>query len=122
MEQKHPHSEDSFSTVLCARLNEVSTGRTRCAINGRVSTRDRGQDVANQLLQLREYTSRSGWVIFGEYRDIASGKSTKHRDAFKALMEDATQRKFDVVLVWSLDPFTRQGVLETLQYVQRLKS
>ena len=46
----------------------------------------------------------------------------KHRDAFKALMANAAQRKFDVVLVWSLDRYSREGVLETFQHIERLRS
>jgi DNA invertase Pin-like site-specific DNA recombinase len=90
-----------------------------CAIYARVSTTDKGQDVENQLLQLREYCARSGWKISKEYIDRVSGK-TGERDAFKQLFEDAARRKFDVVLVWALDRFTREGVYETFDYVRKL--
>jgi DNA invertase Pin-like site-specific DNA recombinase len=53
------------------------------------------------------------------YIDQASGK-TSERDSFKRLFEDASRRAFDVVLVWALDRFTREGVLETFEHVQRL--
>jgi DNA invertase Pin-like site-specific DNA recombinase len=36
------------------------------------------------------------------------------------LFEDAAHRKFDLVLFWALDRFSREGVLATLQYLQRL--
>jgi DNA invertase Pin-like site-specific DNA recombinase len=39
---------------------------------------------------------------------------------FKRLFRDAGERRFDMVLFWSLDRFTREGVLETLQHLQRL--
>src|SRR5947208_12125755 len=38
------------------------------------------------------------------------------------MFEDASRRKFDVLLFWSLDRFSREGVLETLQHLQRLTS
>ena len=38
------------------------------------------------------------------------------------MFEDASQRKFDLILFWSLDRFSREGVLETLQHLQRLKA
>jgi DNA invertase Pin-like site-specific DNA recombinase len=38
------------------------------------------------------------------------------------MFQDASQRKFDCVLFWSLDRLSREGVLETLQYLQRLTS
>jgi DNA invertase Pin-like site-specific DNA recombinase len=92
---------------------------TPVAIYARVSTAGNGQDTENQLMQLREYTTRQRWQIVGEYIDQASGK-TSERDAFKRLFEDASRRAFDVVLVWALDRFTREGVLETFDHVRRL--
>ncbi len=93
----------------------------RTAIYARVSTIDKGQDTDNQLIQLREYCTRQGWAISHEYVDHASGK-TGDRCEFKRLFEDASRRKFEVVLVWALDRLTREGVLETFEHVRRLIS
>ena len=38
------------------------------------------------------------------------------------MMTAASRREFDLVLFWSLDRFSREGVLATLQYLQRLTS
>ncbi|MES2136625.1 MAG: recombinase family protein [Pseudomonadota bacterium] len=95
------------------------TKTTACAIYARVSTADKGQDTENQLFQLREYCARAGWKVSKEYVDHVSGKSGE-RDAFKQLFEDASRRMFDVVLVWALDRFTREGVFETFDYVRKL--
>ena len=92
----------------------------KAAIYARVSTKDKGQDTDNQLFQLREYCARQGWQIAEEYIDHESGK-TGDRAAFKRLFADAAQRKFDIVLVWALDRFTREGVLETFTYVEKLR-
>jgi DNA invertase Pin-like site-specific DNA recombinase len=48
----------------------------------------------------------------------------KHSDRgkFQKLFQDASQRKFDLVLFWSLDRFSREGVLETLNHLQQLQS
>jgi DNA invertase Pin-like site-specific DNA recombinase len=94
----------------------------RVAIYGRVSTKDAGQDVTNQLRELRQFIERKAdedWTLVGEYVDEASGK-TGDRPQFKRMFTDAAERKFDLVLFWSLDRFSREGVLETLQYLQRL--
>jgi len=48
--------------------------------------------------------------------------TTTNRPAFKKMFEDAAQRKFDLLLFWSLDRFSREGVLDTLQYLKRLTS
>jgi DNA invertase Pin-like site-specific DNA recombinase len=94
----------------------------RIALYARVSTKDKGQDHENQLRELREFLDRKvsdGWVSAGEYVDKASGKSAE-RPAFRRLFEAASRKEFDMVLFWSLDRFSREGVLETLQHLQRL--
>ena len=93
----------------------------RTALYARVSTRDKGQDTENQLAQLREFARTQGWTIVGEYTDRVTGKHSD-RERFQKLFQDASQRKFDTVLFWSLDRFSREGVLETLNHLQRLSS
>jgi len=41
----------------------------RVAIYARVSTLDKGQDPETQLVALREYATRRGFVLTGEYVD-----------------------------------------------------
>jgi len=89
------------------------------AIYARVSTRDRGQETENQLVQLREFATKSGWSVYWEFVDHESG-STADREQFQAMFGDASRRKFDTLLFWSLDRLSREGVLETLQHLSRL--
>ena len=71
--------------------------------------KDKRQDTGNQLLQLRQFCESQSWKVVHEYVDRASGKRSD-REQFQKLFEDASQRKFDVVLFWSLDRFSREGV------------
>src|SRR3954449_5455207 len=98
-------------TVFCMRVD----------LYGRVSKDDGKQDTENQLHELREFCQNSRWSVEHEYVDRASGK-TADRPQFKRMFEDAAKRKFDLVLFWSLDRFTREGVLETLNHLQRLST
>ena len=91
----------------------------RVALYGRVSTKDKGQEVQNQLRQLREFAAHSGWTIVAEYIDHESGKGSD-REQFQAMFDAASKRQFDVLLFWSLDRFSREGVLPTLQHLQGL--
>src|SRR5215467_14429257 len=93
----------------------------KCAIYARVSTKNGGQDPLNQVAQLREYCQKQGWKVAAEYIDKASGKHAD-REQFQAMFDAAYHRQFDVVLFWSLDRFSREGVLETLQHLQKLTS
>jgi len=92
----------------------------RIALYSRVSTKDERQDVENQLRQLREFCSKQDdWQIIYEFIDHASGKGGD-REALKEMFTAASQHKFDLLLFWSLDRLSREGVLETLNYLQRL--
>ncbi len=92
----------------------------KIGIYGRVSTRDK-QEVENQLVQLREFAAKQGWTISREYVDRETG-ATSDREQFQAMFVDASRRKFDLLLFWSLDRLSREGVLATLQHLQRLTS
>jgi DNA invertase Pin-like site-specific DNA recombinase len=99
----------------------TSNSTTRTGLYARISTRDKGQDVENQLTQLREFATRQGWTVVHEFVDRESG-STADRAEFQAMFRAASQRQFDTLLFWSLDRLSREGVLETLQHLNRLTS
>src|SRR5262249_38748509 len=94
---------------------------TQIALYARVSKRTGTQDTENQLIQLREFARVQGWTIVHEYVDRAAGKRGD-REQFQRMFRDASQDRFDLVLFWSLDRFSREGVLETLNHLQRLST
>lgn len=95
----------------------------KAAIYVRVSTKDKGQDVNNQVVQLQEYCQRRGFEIYQIYQDNESGsKGRKERSGFDQLFKDASRHKFDIVLFWALDRFSRQGIAMTMSYLSLLDS
>jgi DNA invertase Pin-like site-specific DNA recombinase len=93
----------------------------RVAIYARVCTDDKGQDPENQLAQLRAWCESARHNIVGEYVDHESGrKGINGRKRFNQLFEDASRRKFDIVLFWALDRFSREGMVPTINYLRRL--
>jgi DNA invertase Pin-like site-specific DNA recombinase len=91
----------------------------RIAIYARVST-DK-QDTENQGPQLRDFATKQDWITVHEYIDYESG-SKADRQQFQRMLADASRRKFDLVLFWSLDRLSREGALKTLQYLNQLES
>jgi DNA invertase Pin-like site-specific DNA recombinase len=79
----------------------------RAVLYLRVSTID--QTTANQERELREVTGRMGCEIVCVYKDrgISGAKGRDKRPAFNALIRDANQRKFDMVMAWSVDRLGR---------------
>jgi len=73
-----------------------------CGVYVRVSTNK--QETENQLLQLRGFAATQGWSLTAEteYVDELTGKNSD-RPAFQRMFRDASQRKFAVLLFWSLD-------------------
>jgi DNA invertase Pin-like site-specific DNA recombinase len=93
----------------------------KAALYTRVSTRDKGQETANQLKQLREFCESQGWPILAEYEDHESGGKAD-RTGFREMMTDASRRRFDLLVVWALDRLSREGVPETFGHIRRLSS
>ena len=77
------------------------------AIYSRVSTDS--QTTENQERELREIATRMGWSIAKVYRDegVSGAKSRAERPAFNALWKDATRRRSDMVMAWSVDRLGR---------------
>jgi DNA invertase Pin-like site-specific DNA recombinase len=94
----------------------------RIVLYARVSTKDKGQDTENQRIQLREFAAKQDWTIVHEYVDHVSGKTSEKRPQFQAMLAAASRREFDLVLFWSLDRFSREGVLPTLKHLEVLTS
>lgn len=80
----------------------------------------RYQEPENQLEPLREWAKAQGWDISGEYVDRGSGADPSRRE-FRRLTSDAMQRKFNCILVWKLDRFSRETMSVTVGRIQRLR-
>ena len=80
---------------------------TRCVIYTRVSTNN--QTIYNQLNVLREIAKLKGYEIVREYTDegISGAKGREERKGFDELIKDATRKKFDIILCWSVDRLGR---------------
>ena len=88
------------------------------AIYARVSTED--QHCELQLSELGGFAARSGWDT-AQYIDKLSGKAGVKRPQLEKLLADARLRKFDIVLVWKLDRFSR-SLQDLIGQVQVLDS
>jgi len=95
----------------------------RAAIYLRVSTD--GQSTDNQRLELERVAKASGWDISEVYEDagVSGAKGRDQRPAFDRLCKDATKRRFDVVMSWSVDRLGRslQDLVAFLGELRALK-
>jgi DNA invertase Pin-like site-specific DNA recombinase len=80
----------------------------KVAIYARYSSdNQRDASIADQLRICREFAARQGWTVVQEFTDHAISGATLLRSGFQALMRDALNRSFDIVLAESLDRFSR---------------
>src|SRR5579875_1324399 len=95
--------------------------KLRCVLYARVSTKkERGlQNPETQLRQLREFAATQNWEVAGEFIDHESG-SKADRPEFLRMMEAAAKRQFDILLFWSVDRFSREGIVPVLTNLKRL--
>ncbi len=95
------------------------TSAVRAALYLRVSTRD--QSVENQERELRQWADRLGFEVAAVYADTASG-SRSDREALAAVLAGAHRREFGVLLIWSLDRLSREGIGATARYLEQLRA
>ena len=93
----------------------------KVAVYGRVSTSDMEQDPQTQLVPLREFVQAEGWETHREFVDYAPATDLAHRTAWRQLLDDASKRKFDLVLVWRMDRAFR-SVLDAATTLERLRT
>lgn len=95
----------------------------RVAIYCRVSTveqAEEGYSIDEQNLRIREYCEREGHEIYNLYEDRGvSGKNITNRPGIKQLLQDVTENKFDLVIVWKLNRISRK-LLDILNIVELL--
>jgi putative DNA-invertase from lambdoid prophage Rac len=102
-------------------LNSPTAGK-RTLIYGRVSTAG-DQDVQNQIAQLKSYAAAQGWQVVETIVDVASGsKDASERSGLGKVLTLAHQKRFDVLLFWSLDRFSREGSRKTIAHLTQLES
>ncbi len=96
----------------------------KTAIYIRVSTEDQakeGYSLEVQREYLESFAKREGLEVFKIYQDDGiSGYSTE-RPALKELLKDAKEKKFDLVLVYKIDRFSR-NLKDLLNLVDELST
>ena len=74
----------------------------------KLSVEDDSGSIQNQKAMLIKYASSNGWTIYDIYSDDNYAGTDRSRPEFNRLIEDASERKFDIVLCKSQSRFTRE--------------
>lgn len=71
------------------------------------SDNQREESIEGQLRECKEYADRNGMTVIGTYIDRALSAKTDNRPQFQKMIKDSNTHKFEIVLVWKLDRFSR---------------
>lgn len=122
------NNERIVSRIISASPHKNTQARMliqrRVAAYARVSTNSPDQLMSN-MAQIDYYTqyicARENWVFAGIYTDEGiSGTSTKRREGFARLVQDAIDGKIDLIITKSISRFARNTV-DTLMTIRKLK-
>jgi len=101
-----PESQGKGAASLVAKAHEPGKLMMRAALYARVST-NAGQNPEMQLKELREYCSRRGWEISGEFVDTGISGSRERRPELDRMLAACRRRQIDAVVVYRYDRFAR---------------
>ena len=89
-----------MKTAIYCRLSEEDRNK-QCET-------DDSNSIQNQKTMLQQYAAERGWEIYRVYSDDDYTGSDRRRPEFMRLLQDAEQRKFDIVLCKTQSRFTRE--------------
>ena len=84
------------------------------------STSQSEQSIEGQLRDCYAFAEREGYKVVGEYIDRALSAKTDDRPDFQRMINDASKKQFQAVIVWKLDRFARNRY-DSATYKARLK-
>jgi DNA invertase Pin-like site-specific DNA recombinase len=78
------------------------------------------QNTDNQLIPLQKFCEAMQYEIVGTFIDRASGGDS-NRPEFQKMLGQVRQKRFDMILVWRLDRFSRESISNTMAYIKQLR-
>ena len=109
-------SDCRASLFLSLLILEEDKSMQKVAIYCRLSEEDKNkkcenidsESIQNQKTMLCEYALEKGWEIYNIYSDDDYAGADRKRPQFNKLLEDAKDKKFDIVLCKTQSRFTRE--------------
>ncbi len=84
---------------------------SRVAIYARVSTEEQakeGLSVDAQIDKCKAFCQARDWEVFKIYKDAGYSAGSLNRPALELLLRDAQEKKFNIILVYKIDRFSRK--------------
>ena len=99
-----------------AKANSNRNGSIVAVAYYRMSSDKQEASIPAQRRAVESYALNNGYHIVREYQDAVSGWKSTQRSGFLQLIEDASSKRFQAVLCWDQDRFSRFDLLEANHY------
>ncbi len=97
---------------------------SKVAIYTRVSTEEQakeGYSIDAQIDKCKSFCDARGWEIFRLYKDPGYSAGSMNRPSLELMLRDAKEKKFDIILVYKIDRFSR-NLKDLIMVLEDLKS
>jgi len=94
----------------------------KCAIYVRVSTDEQaktGYSLAAQVDKIKSFIKSQGWIATEIYSDDGYSAKDRKRPALQRLLDDASEKRFDAILVYKIDCLLRR-LKDLMEIVEEL--
>jgi hypothetical protein len=102
--------------VLVRELDE------RLGLSDLIARHSTDSRAKNTQLPMADLLRQSLYSRMAGYEDVNDAERLAQDPTFRLIGSEKIWERGDAILFWSLDRFTREGTLPTLQYLQRLDS
>lgn len=95
----------------------------KVAIYSRVSTEEQAKEgisIKAQIDRCKAFCESRGWKVYRIYQDAGFSAGTTKRPSFQDLLKDAKEKKYDTLLVYKIDRFSR-NVKDLILILEDLK-
>ncbi len=92
-------------------MSKKQEKQPKVAIYARVSTDEQakeGLSIDAQIDKCRNFCKARDWKVFKVYKDAGYSAGSLNRPALELLLRDAQDKKFDIILVYKIDRFSRK--------------
>src|SRR3989339_29043 len=119
MEKTHLSARSGTS-----KMDSNSQNHPKVAIYSRVSTEEQakeGLSVEAQIDKCKSFCNARDWEVFKVYKDAGYSAGSLNRPALELLLRDADENKFNIILVYKIDRFSRK-LKDLIMVLDDLKS
>ena len=102
---------------------KLSARNLKVAIYSRVSTEEQakeGLSIDAQIDKCKAFCKARDWEIFKIYKDAGFSAGSLNRPALELLLNDTQEKKFDIILVYKIDRFSRK-LKDLIMILEELK-